>query len=415
MDTMESMVIVGAGQCGARAAQALRRHGWGGSIVLLGEEQEAPYERPPLSKQVLMGHKTTQQCALFDEAFFQEQRISVQLGTPVAGVDRLRRHITMADGRTFQYHRLLLATGAQPRKLAIPGATLSGVHVLRDTSDAQAIASTLAPGRRIAVIGAGFIGMEVAASAIAQGCEVVVLEAGPRPLMRAVPEAVASCLAQKHLQKGVHLRCSVRIERIVGTNHVTGVLLGDGTTVNCDAVVVGIGVTPRIALAQASGLEIDNGIAVDETLRTSDPRIFAAGDVCSFIHPLFGRRMRLESWKNAEDQADVAARNMLGANQAYTAVPWFWSDQYELTTQIAGMPMLGARTAVREISTDSRIFFAIDEHGVVIGASGVGHVAEIGREVRIGQELIARRVRVEPMRLADRAVKLKSLLASEHA
>lgn len=415
MDTQEAIVIVGAGQCGARTAQALRRHGWSGSIVLLGEEREPPYERPPLSKQVLTGDKTTRQCALFDESFFQEHRITMHLGTRVVSIDRLRRRVAMADGHAFRYHRLLLATGAQPRKLAMPGATLSGVHVLRDTSDAQAIASTLASGRRIAVIGAGFIGMEVAASAIARGCEVAVLEAGPRPFMRAVPEAVASCLTQKHLLKGVDLRCGVRIESIVGTNHVTGVLLGDGSTVNCDAVVVGIGVTPRIALAQASGLEIDNGIAVDETLRTSDPGIFSAGDVCSFIHPLFGRRIRLESWKNAEDQADLAARNMLGANQAYTAVPWFWSDQYELTTQIAGMPMLGARTVAREISADSQIFFAIDEHGVLIGASGVGHLAEIGRDVRIGQELIARRARVDPTRLADRAVKLKSLLATEHA
>ena len=415
MDTKDAMVIVGAGQCGARAAQALRRHGWGGPIVLLGEEQDAPYERPPLSKQVLMGQKTTQQCALFDESFFQEQRVSLQLGTKVKSIDRLRRQVATADGRAFQYHRLLIATGAQPRRLDIPGATLSGVHVLRDTSDAQAIAAALTPGRRIAVIGAGFIGMEVAASAIAQGCDVVVLEAGARPLMRAVPEAVASCLAQKHLQKGVDLRCGVRIERIVGSEQVTGVLLGDGTAVSCDAVIVGIGVTPRVALAQASGLEIENGIAVGETLRTSDPDIFSAGDVCSFIHPLFDRRMRLESWKNAEDQADLAARNMLGANQTYTAVPWFWSDQYELTIQIAGMPIFGAQTVVREISTDSRIFFAIDEHGVVIGASGVGHVGEIARDMRIGQELIARRARVEPHRLADRAVKLKSLLATEHA
>ena len=415
METTESMVIVGAGQCGARAAHALRRHGWDGPIVLLGEEQDAPYERPPLSKQVLMGNKTTQQCALFDHAYYRDQRITLQLATRVAGIDRQRRHVTLADGRALPYRRLLIATGAEPRTLDIPGATLSGVHVLRDARDAQAIAAALTPGRRVAVVGAGFIGMEVAASAIAQGCEVVVLEAGMRPLMRAVPEAVATALARKHRQKGVDLRCGIRIERIVGVERVTGVQLGDGTTVNCDVVVVGIGVTPRDALARQSGLDVENGIAVDETLRTSDLDIFAAGDACSFIHPVFGRRMRLESWKNAEDQADVAARNMLGANLPFTAVPWFWSDQYELTIQVAGMPMWGTQTVLRETAADSQLFFAIDEQGAVVGASGVGLVAEIARDVRVGQELIARGARVDPVRLADRTVKLKSLLASEHA
>jgi 3-phenylpropionate/trans-cinnamate dioxygenase ferredoxin reductase subunit len=241
---------------------------------------------------------------------------------------------------------------------------------------------------------------------------VVVLEAAPRALMRAVPEVVADCVVAQHRQRGVDMRFAAQVERIVGTTCVRGVQLVDGTTVACDVVIAGIGVTPRSELAQAAGLDIDNGVLVDETLRTSDPDIFAAGDVCSFPHPLFGR-IRLECWKNAEDQARVAARNMLGHDETCASVPWFWSEQYDMTIQIAGMPALGATTFVRETGSASRVFFALDGDGVLVGASGVGQAGEIARDVRFAQELIARRACVEPRLLADPGTKLRSLLVAE--
>lgn len=407
---MNAMVIIGAGQCGARTAHALRENGWEGGIVLLGDEGIAPYERPPLSKAVLLGQKTVAECGIFNDAFFDEQRIALQADAPVARIDRAAKEVVLGDGRSIAYERLLIATGAAPRKLDFPGATLQGVHTLRGVPDALAIADELGAGKRIVVIGAGFIGLEVAATAVSRGCSVCVLEAAPRALMRAVPETVARGLIERHVRMGVDVRFDVRIARIEGQSRVEGVTLADGMVIPCDAVIAGIGVVPRTVLARDAGLEIDNGIAVDETLRTSDPHIYAAGDVCSFPHPLFNRRIRLECWRNAEDQARVAARNMLGHAETFDAVPWFWSDQYDTTIQIAGMPAHGATTVVREAGDDARVYFALDGDGILVGASGIGQAGQIARDVRIAQELIARRARIEPGVLADRGTKLRSLL-----
>ena len=412
MSSTDSMVIVGGGQCGARAAHALRENGWNGAITLLGNEAMLPYERPPLSKAVLLGQRTADQCTIYDKAFYRDHRIDVHVDTAVTAINREERKVVLADGAIVGYHRLLIATGAEPRRFELSG-WLAGVHVLRSVTDAHAIADELRPGRRIVVIGAGFIGLEVASTAVARGCEVVVLEAAPRALMRAVPEVVADCLVERHRSMGVDVRFSVRITRMTGDTRVNGILLADGTIIPCDAVVVGIGVTPRVALAQAVGLDIENGIAVDSMLRTSDPAIYAAGDVCSFFHPLYGRQIRLESWKNAEDQARIAARNMLGYEETCSAVPWFWSDQYDMTIQIAGLPALGTSTVVRETGASSRVFFALDADGVLVGASGVGQTGEIAKDVRIAQKLIARRAVVDPAQLADRTFKLRSLLLAE--
>lgn len=408
-----AMVIIGAGQCGARTAQALRENGWEGEITLLGNEGIAPYDRPPLSKAVLLGQKTGAQCALYEDAFYRDNRIDLRVDAPVTAIDRVERRVVLGEGRTVSYRRLLIATGAQPRSLPVPGATLAGVNVLRTVPDALSIVGELQPGQRVAVVGAGFIGLEVAASAVARGCKVVVIEAASRALMRNVPEIVSGYLVERHRQMGVEVRFAAQVDRILGDRRVSGLKLADGTTVECDVVIVGIGVTPRTALAEAAGIDVADGIAVDDTLRTNDPYIFAAGDVCSFPHRLFRRRIRLECWKNAEDHARVVARNMLEYGETYSAVPWFWSDQYDMTIQIAGLPALGTTSVVRETGSASKVFFALDGEGVLVGASGVGQVSEISREVRIAQELIARRASVEPAVLADRSIKLKSLLTAE--
>jgi 3-phenylpropionate/trans-cinnamate dioxygenase ferredoxin reductase subunit len=237
--------------------------------------------------------------------------------------------------------------------------------------------------------------------------------------MRAVPEIVATYLVERHRQMGVDVRFAVQVDRIIGSNansnakRVSGVKLSDGTSIACDCVIAGIGVKPRTELAEAAGIDVADGIAVDDTLRTNDPHIFAAGDVCSFPHRLFRRRMRLECWKNAEDHARIVARNMLDRGETYSEVPWFWSDQYDMTIQIAGIPAFGVTTVIRETSAASRIFFALDRDGVLVGASGVGQLSEIARDVRVAQELIARRACIEPSLLSDRSVKLKPLLAVE--
>jgi 3-phenylpropionate/trans-cinnamate dioxygenase ferredoxin reductase component len=408
-----TMVIIGAGQSGARAAHALRDNGWDGGVTLLGNECVAPYDRPPLSKAVLLGEKSTAQCALYDEAFYSEQRIDLRIDAAVELIDRAARHVVVKGGMAIPYHRLLIATGAAPRKLAVPGSMLAGVHCLRTVADAGQIVDELQSGRRIAIVGAGFIGLEIAATAVARGCEVVVIETAARALMRAVPEVVAGYLVARHRQMGVDIRFAVQVERILGEQRVSGIKLSDGSTLACDCVIAGIGVKPRTELAEAAGIDVADGIAVDDTLRTNDPYIFAAGDVCSFPHRLFRRRIRLECWKNAEDHARIVARNMLDRGETYSEVPWFWSDQYDMTIQIAGMPAFAVTTTVREVGKASRIFFGLDRDGVLVGASGVGHVSEIARDVRIAQELIARRANIDPALLADRNVKLKPLLAVE--
>jgi 3-phenylpropionate/trans-cinnamate dioxygenase ferredoxin reductase subunit len=415
MTTRPAMVIVGAGQCGARTAHALRQNGWEGGITLVGNEDVAPYDRPPLSKAVLLGEKTTAQCALYDEAFYRDNRIDLRLDAHVEQIDRAGRKVVLQGGEAVEYQRLLIATGAAPRRLSIPGAALAGVHYLRTAADSAAIADELQPGRRIAVIGAGFIGLEIAATAIARGCQVTVIEAGARALMRAVPEIVAGYLVKRHREMGVDVRFAVQVDAITGTRGVTGVKLSDGTKLACDCVIVGIGVNPRTELAEAAGIDVADGIAVDDTLRTNDPHIFAAGDVCSFPHRLFRRRMRLECWKNAEDHARIVARNMLERGETYSEVPWFWSNQYDMAIQISGMPAFGVNSAVRETGGSSRIFFALDRDGVLVGASGVGKVGEIARDVRVAQMLIARRAQPNPALLAERSVMLKSLVAEEVA
>ena len=413
MSTRPAMVIVGAGQCGVRTAHALRENGWDGEITLLGNEGTAPYDRPPLSKAVLLGERSTAQCAFHDDAFYRDQRIDLRVDACVQQIDRGARKVVLQDGRTIDYQRLLIATGAEPRRLDVPGAHLEGVHLLRTASDANALADVLQPARRIVIVGAGFIGLEVAASAVARGCEVVVIEAGARALMRAVPEVVAGYLIDKHHRMGVKIHFAAQIDRLLGTTRVTGIKLKDGTQIDCDCVIVGIGVKPRTELAEAAGIDVADGIAVDDTLRTNDPHIFAAGDVCSFPHRLFRRRIRLECWKNAEDHARIVARNMLERGETYSEVPWFWSNQYDMTIQIAGMPAFGVQSVVRETGDTSRIFFALDRDGVLVGASGVGKVSEIARDVRVAQTLISQRASIDPALLEDRNVKLKGLVAAE--
>lgn len=409
------MVIVGAGHTGGRAAEALRREGWSGQITLIGAEPVAPYERPPLSKEFLTGAKGLADCAVLDDSFYSQPGITLRTGTEVAAVRRARQEVILGDGDAIPYERLLLATGAVPRRLDMPGNGLDGVCYLRDASDAEALKARLGLGRRVVIIGGGFIGLEVAAAAVELGGEVVVVEVGPRLMGRGVPAPVEARMRARHASAGVDVRLGRRVDAIHGDCQVTGVRLDDGSDVSCDTVLVAVGVAPRVDLAQEAGLAVDNGIAVGSTLVTEDPLIFAAGDVCSFENPTFGRRIRLESWSNAEEQGRLVARNMLGGTEECGTVPWMWSDQYEMTIQVAGLPDLGSQTVERGLAPDAAIYFHLLDDGRIIGASSAGPNATISRTVKLAQMMIQRGIRPDPARLADAEVDLKVLLRERQA
>ncbi|MGW2371851.1 NAD(P)/FAD-dependent oxidoreductase [Kitasatospora sp. NPDC001683] len=322
------IVIVGASLGGAKAAEALREAGYRGRIVLIGEEHERPYERPPLSKGYLLGKDAREKIYVHPPQWYAEHDVTLRLGTAVSAIDPAARTVTFTDNGEVAYHKLLLTTGSAPRRLPVPGADQDGVLYLRRVEDSERIKAALRPGARIAVIGAGWIGLEVAAAARTAGAEVTVLEALELPLLRVLGREVAQVFADLHRDHGVDLRFGVQVTELTGADGtVSGVKLGDGSEVAADAVVVGIGISPATALAEAAGLEVDNGIKTDQHLRTSDPDIYAAGDVANAFHPLFGKHLRVEHWANALNQPQTAARAMLGQPDAvYDRVPYFFTD-----------------------------------------------------------------------------------------
>ncbi|MFF4925312.1 NAD(P)/FAD-dependent oxidoreductase [Kitasatospora sp. NPDC001261] len=332
------IVVVGASLGGAKAAEALREAGYRGGIVLIGEEHERPYERPPLSKGYLQGKTPREKIYVHPPQWYAEHDVTLRLGTAVAAIDPAGHTVTLADDGRIEYAKLLLTTGSVPRRLPVPGADQDGVLYLRRVEDSDRIRAALRPGARIAVIGAGWIGLEVAAAAREAGAEVTVLEALELPLLRVLGREVAQVFADLHREHGVDLRLGVKVAELTGEGgSVTGVKLADGTTVAADAVVVGIGIAPATGLAEAAGLEVDNGIKTDQHLRTSDPDVYAAGDVANAYHPLFGRHVRVEHWANALNQPQTAARALLGQPDAvYDRVPYFFTDQYDLGMEYVG-------------------------------------------------------------------------------
>ena len=403
------MVIVGAGEAGARAALALREAGYGGPINLIGDEPHLPYERPPLSKAAMTAAEDPSPSHVLDEARCRAAAIDRHLHSRVVAVDRMAHLVALADGRTFTYDRLLLATGATARRLGVPGGEYA--LYLRTFADALALRARLRPGAHLCVICGGFIGLEVTASAVERGGRVTLVEAAPRLLARAVPAEVAERVEARHERAGVAIHLGVGVARIEADGSGAAVVLADGARIACDAVIAGIGAVPETGLAEAAGLRVDNGIAADERLCTDDPDIFAAGDCCSFPHPLYGgRRIRLEAWRNAQEQGAAAALAMLGGTEPYSAVPWFWSDQYDETLQIAGLADAGARTVERDPGAGARLFFHLAPDGRLVAASGVGANARIAREIRLAEMLIAARAAPDPAALAAPDVKLKSLL-----
>jgi 3-phenylpropionate/trans-cinnamate dioxygenase ferredoxin reductase component len=403
------IVIIGAGECGTRSALRLRQLGFDGEITLLGNEAALPYERPTLSKAVLTG--STHPPAITSIEDLVANNISWQTSPGVQSIDRGTSEVVLSDGARIPYDRILLATGSRARLPAVDDP--STVMTLRSLADAETLRGRLASKARLLVIGGGFIGLEVAASARSLGCEVTVVEFAHRLMSRVVPARVASVLQERHLEAGVDLRCGVTVHELEAKGGSLRVLLSDGTTLTADIAVGGVGAIPNVELAGHAGLTITNGIAVNEHLQTSDPTIYAAGDCCSFPHPLYGgQRVRLEAWRNAIEHSEIVAQNLLGGEAICDAVPWFWSEQYELGLQIAGLHAAADYEIVRTRDDGTEIRFGLDAGGRLVSASGVAEGNGIARDIRVAEMLIARRLSPSPTILANPSIGLRELLAA---
>ena len=333
----DPFVIVGAGLAGATAARTLREEGFTGRVVLIGDEADPPYERPPLSKDYLMGKHGRDKLYVQPRQWYGEHNVDLRLATIVTAIDPPAHEIVLGDSSRLGYSKLLLTTGSSPRRVPIPGAGLDGVLYLREVQDSDRIRAAFERASRVAVIGGGWIGLETAAAARTAGDEVTVLEMAELPLLRVLGPEVAKVFAKLHTDHGVDLRTGVQVAEITGSGGVAnGVRLADGAQIDADVVIVGVGITPNTGLASAAGLQIDNGVVTDAALRTSAPDVFAAGDVANAFHPLVGKNIRVEHWANARHQPVAAAKAMLGQDVAYDRVPYFYTDQYDLGMEYAG-------------------------------------------------------------------------------
>jgi 3-phenylpropionate/trans-cinnamate dioxygenase ferredoxin reductase subunit len=331
------VVVVGASLAGAKAAEGLRADGFDGRVTLVGDEADRPYERPPLSKEYLLGKAEREKSFVHPEAWYAEHDVELRLGTTVTAIDPATHRVELAGGERLAYGSLLLTTGSSPRRLPVPGADLAGVRYLRRLGDSDALKADFAAASSVAVVGAGWIGLETAAAARAAGLDVTLLETAELPLLRVLGPEAATVFAELHRRNGVDLRTGVTVAELSGRDGtVTGVRLGDGTEVAADVVIVGVGITPNDQLARDAGIGVDNGITVDAHLRSSDPDVYAAGDVASAYHPLLGRHIRVEHWANARRQGAAAARTILGHDEEFDRLPYFFSDQYDLGMEYTG-------------------------------------------------------------------------------
>ena len=397
MPALDTFVIVGAGLAGAKAAETLRAEGFNGRVVLLGDEPERPYERPPLSKEYLRAEVPREQAFVHDEAFYAEHDIELRTGTPVSAIDAAASEVVLAGDERLRFDRLLLTTGAAPRRLTVPGADLDGVHYLRDLADADALRERLAAGGSAVVVGAGWIGAEAAASTRQKGLGVTVVEPAPVPLERVLGPQVGAVYRDLHVDHGVTFALGTGVDAFEGAGRVEAVRTSDGRVIGCDMVVIGVGVTPNTALAEQAGVAVDNGVVVDEHLCSSVPTILAAGDVATAYHPLYGRHVRVEHWANALNQGTAAARSMLGAGEAYARIPYFYSDQYDLGMEYSGLAQ-GSDEVVFRGDPALREFIAFWLHDGIVTAAMNANVWDVTDAL---QALIRSGVRVDAARLAD--------------
>ncbi len=400
---MNKIVIIGAGQAAGQAAASLRQEKYEGEIIIFGDEPHPPYQRPPLSKQYLSGEHGLDKVYVRPEKFYADRDINLNTGVTVTAIDRAAKTVTTDAGDTVEYDKLLIATGSRPRILNAPGKDLEGIYYLRTIVDVDSIRDALSRAKSVVIVGGGYIGLEVAAVAKTMGADVSVLEMEDRILQRVTTPMMSEFYDQLHSGRGVKILTNTTVSGFEGDGHVSKVLCGE-TAIDADMVIVGIGIIPNVEIAEAAGLEVNNGIVVDDHCRTSDADIYAAGDCTNHPNPILGRRLRLESVPNAMEQARVAVSNMLGGDKVYASVPWFWSDQYELKLQMVGFSSDADSQVVRgnQDSNEFAVFYLKD--GAVVAVDAVNSP----REFMICKQLYGKKV--DPDFLAAPESDLKSLL-----
>ncbi len=405
----EHCVIIGGSHAAAQLAASLRQEGWGGQITIASSETIPPYHRPPLSKAYLSGDKGHEDLLIRPAGFYQKAEIDLLLGTRVEAIDRASKKVVLNDGAEIQYSKLALTTGARVRRIEVRGHELEGVMYLRDVRDVDRIRQFVGQGTSAVIIGGGYVGLETAASLRRLGMQVTVIESMSRVLQRVTAPEVSAFYTRVHQEEGVRILTNVGVDALEGRWAVEGVVLNNGETLKADLVVIGIGVIPETTLAQQSGLKVDNGILVDEFARTSDPDIVAAGDCTSHYHALYGRQLRLESVQNAMDQAKVAAKTLCGTLEAYSALPWFWSDQYDVKLQIAGLSGGYDQVVTRgSWETGRDVAFFYYRAGTLLAVDAVNRP----KEFMLARRALMERRSPDPSLLADERVSLQDIFGN---
>ena len=400
---MAGMVIIGCGQAGGQAAASLRQEKYEGPITMIGQEPYIPYQRPPLSKQYLSGEQEKEKLSLRQESFYSEKEINLKLETSVLSLDPHKKELQLENDETVTYDKLLVATGGRPRKLEVDGHTLKGIHYLRNIDDVDAIKTQMNTSQNLVIVGGGYIGLEVASVAIKRGLTVSVLEMESRILERVTTEQMSAFYHQLHTDEGVNILTSTQAKAFKGSETVESVVCGDHE-IPADLVIVGIGILPNTEMAEAAGLETNNGLVVDEHCRTSNEHIFAAGDCTNHPNPILNRRLRLESVPNAMEQGRVAASNMLGGSKSYASMPWFWSDQYEHKLQMVGFSKDSDQSVVRgDMESKSFTVFYLKDDSI-IAADSVNNP----KEFMASKQLVGKKTSIEA--LADTSIELKTLI-----
>ena len=406
MSSDQTFVVIGAGQAGGWAAKTLRDEGFEGRVVIIGDENFAPHERPPLSKDVLLGDAEKESCLLWPPGTIEDAHIEMRLGEPVSSIDPDGHTLSLADGDTLGWNKLLIATGGRARSLDVEGVDLDGVYTLRTIEDAEGIRARLTEGAKVLVIGAGWIGLEVAAAARKRGASATVIELADRVCARALTEDMSQWVHALHESNGVEIRLHTAFSHFAGDGKLQKAVLADGSEIECDIAVIGIGLIPNTELAEGAGLDVDNGIVVDENGQTSHPDVFAAGDVTNHPNPLLGRRVRLESWENAQNQAINSAKAMLGTKIPYAEIPWFWSDQYDANIQMMGLPEEWDQTVIRgDRDTGEFIEFYLKD-GELQGAAAINNA----RDLRFTRRMITSGKKFDAADLANPEIKLQKLM-----
>ena len=403
------IVVIGGGQAGAQALQSLRQGGYAGALTLVGDEPALPYQRPPLSKAYMKGEMTEERLYFRPAPWYQDQDIEVILSTPAKSIDRANRTVELAHGGHLDYDALIIATGSRPRVLPIKGATLHGVHDLRDLSDVERIRPNMVAGRKMVIVGAGYIGLEAAAVARQMGLDVTVLEMAPRVLARVTSPIMSEFFETEHRAQGVQILTEARLDHLDGNDDkVTAAILADGTRIDADIVLVGIGILPNEELAREAGIACNNGILVDRDARTSDPRVFAAGDCASRPLVHYGRSGRLESVHNAIEQGKLAAAAILGKPRPAEDCPWFWSDQYDLKLQIAGLSQDYDEIVVRGDPKDRKFAAFYLRNGTLIAVDAINSPPEF----LASKKLIMSGAKLAPEMLGDTSISMKDIAAA---